>query len=89
MKYQYTPYGVCSSRIVFDLDGDIVKDVAFEGGCSGNAQGVSALVNGMAVDEVIKRLEGISCGLKPTSCPDQLSKALQAAIQNHADETQE
>ena len=73
---RYIPHGVCSRVIDIDLDGDTIKKVRFTGGCSGNTQGVCALVRGMKVDEAISRLEGIRCGSKPTSCPDQLAKAL-------------
>ncbi len=75
-RITYTTHGVCSRRINIDVeDGKVVK-VAFEGGCSGNTQGVAALVAGMDIDEAIKRLSGIRCNFKPTSCPDQLAKAL-------------
>ncbi|MCF0187283.1 MAG: TIGR03905 family TSCPD domain-containing protein [Bacteroidaceae bacterium] len=72
----YKTSGTCSQLIEFEVDGDIVKNVTFVGGCNGNTKGLSALVEGMKVDEVISRLEGITCGMKPTSCPDQLAKAL-------------
>lgn len=68
--------GVCSSQILFDVDGDIIKSVQFVGGCSGNTQGVARLVEGMKVQDAIDRLDGIKCGFKSTSCPDQLAKAL-------------
>jgi uncharacterized protein (TIGR03905 family) len=74
MRYKTT--GTCSSAIDFEVEDGIVKEVKFIGGCSGNTQGISKLVAGMPVDEVISRLEGIKCGFKSTSCPDQLSKAL-------------
>ena len=74
--YQYATKGTCSSAIQFDVDGDIVKDVRFIGGCSGNTQGVARLCEGRSVDEVIGLLEGIRCGYKATSCPDQLAQAL-------------
>ncbi len=74
MRYKTT--GTCSSAIDFEVEDGIVKEVKFIGGCSGNTQGVAALVKGMPVDEVISRLEGIKCGFKSTSCPDQLAKAL-------------
>ena len=78
--YEYKTTGTCSSKIVFDVyeeDGvKRVKDVQFVGGCHGNTQGISKLVEGMRVDEVISRLQGIKCGFKPTSCPDQLANAL-------------
>ncbi|MGN1404226.1 MAG: TIGR03905 family TSCPD domain-containing protein [Ruminococcus sp.] len=76
MQYTYTPHGVCSRMIQIDVEDGIVEKVQFIGGCSGNTQGISALVQGMPVDEVIKRLENIKCGSRPTSCPDQLAKAL-------------
>lgn len=72
----YSPKGVCSSQIQFEVENDIIKSVKFIGGCSGNTQGVSRLVEGMKVDDVIARLEGIKCGFRPTSCPDQLATAL-------------
>ena len=74
----YTPKGVCSRQIQFKLDGDVVRDVKYTGGCNGNLQGISKLVEGMKIDEVIEKLEGINCNGKGTSCPDQLAKALKA-----------
>ncbi len=76
MTFEYTPRGVCSRKIYIELEDDKVVDVKFVGGCNGNLQGIGALVKGMTVDEVIDRLEGINCGMKGTSCPDQLAKAL-------------
>ena len=76
---RYKPRGVCAQMIDVELDGDTIKSVAFLGGCSGNTQGVAALVKGMNVDEAIERLQGIRCGFKSTSCPDQLALALKAA----------
>ena len=73
---RYKTSGTCSSAIDFEVEDGIVKEVKFIGGCSGNTQGVAALVKGMPVDDVISRLEGIKCGFKATSCPDQLAKAL-------------
>ena len=75
-KIVYPTKGVCSQAIAIELEGDIVKGVQFIGGCSGNTQGISMLVRGMKVEDVISRLEGISCGGKGTSCPDQLARAL-------------
>lgn len=75
-KIQFTPRGVCSRSIEITVEDDIVKSVRFIGGCNGNTQGISALVRGMKVDDVIERLSGIPCGGRPTSCPDQLAKAL-------------
>ena len=74
----YKPTGVCSKEINIELDGDVIKSVKFTGGCSGNTQGVAALVAGMKVSDAISRLEGIRCGMKPTSCPDQLAQALKS-----------
>ena len=76
MQISYKTKGVCSRSILIDVEDNIVKKVQFEGGCNGNTKGISALVEGMPVDEVIKRLDGIKCGFKSTSCPDQLSKAI-------------
>lgn len=76
----YKPTGVCSKEINIELDGDTIKSVKFTGGCSGNTQGVAALVAGMKVSDAISRLEGIRCGIRETSCPDQLAKALKQAI---------
>ncbi|MBQ1263288.1 MAG: TIGR03905 family TSCPD domain-containing protein [Oscillospiraceae bacterium] len=75
-KIIYTPRGVCSRQIEVVLDGDIIKRVEFAGGCMGNTQGVARLVEGMTVEEAVTRLEGIECGRKGTSCPDQLAKAI-------------
>lgn len=76
--YAYKTQGVCSRMIDLDIDGDTVVKVTFTGGCSGNTQGVAALVAGMTIDEAISRIEGIHCGPRPTSCPDQLAQALKA-----------
>ena len=80
MKYTYQTCGTCSTRIHIDVENDVVKEVSYEGGCNGNLQGISRLVEGMPVEEAIRRLSGIRCGFKSTSCPDQLAKALQAAL---------
>ena len=77
--FKYYPQGVCSQMIEVELDGDVIKEVAFTGGCHGNLQAVAKLVVGMTVDEATEKLGGIRCGFKPTSCPDQLTLALQAA----------
>lgn len=82
MEYTYRTKGTCSRSIRFELDGDIVKNVRFEGGCNGNLKGIAALVEGMKVEDVINRVEGIRCGFKTTSCPDQLAKALQEVKEN-------
>ena len=81
MQYQYTPRGVCSRGIIIDIDDSdksTIKGIRFIGGCSGNTQGVAALCAGQQIDAVVARLEGIRCGMKGTSCPDQLAKALTA-----------
>ncbi len=77
----YTTSGTCSREINLVLDGDTVEKVEFVGGCSGNTQGIAKLVRGMKIDDVIARLEGIRCGFKPTSCPDQLARALKESRQ--------
>lgn len=82
-EIEFTPRGVCARRICITIDGDTVKEVSFLGGCSGNTQGVAALAVGMPVSEVISRLEGIRCGFKATSCPDQLAKALREALREN------
>ena len=76
MKYIYTTHGTCSRSIEINVENGRVLEVNFAGGCHGNLQGICALVRGMKVDEVVDRLSGICCGNKPTSCPDQLARAL-------------
>ena len=76
---EYTPKGVCSQKITFEIEDNKVKSVRFYGGCSGNTQGVARLVEGMDVDDAISRMESIKCGFKSTSCPDQLAQALKEA----------
>ncbi|MBQ2890756.1 MAG: TIGR03905 family TSCPD domain-containing protein [Clostridia bacterium] len=78
-SFSYRPSRVCSREILFDLEDNIVSNVRFVMGCGGNTQGIGALVEGMHVDEVIKRLENIDCGGRGTSCPDQLAQALKQA----------
>ena len=80
MQYTYTPQGVCSKQMIIELDEDnqTIKSVKIVGGCPGNTVGVSKLVEGKKIDEVIKTLKGIPCGYKDTSCPDQLAIALEA-----------
>lgn len=80
---KYKTKGVCSSAIDFEVKDNKVTNVKFTGGCSGNTQGVAALVEGMDIDEAIKRMEGIKCGFKPTSCPDQLATALKQYKENN------
>lgn len=78
MKFTYYPEGVCSRQIDVEVEDDIIQDVKFVGGCNGNLKGIGALLKGMNVDDAIDRLSGIKCGFKPTSCPDQLAKALKS-----------
>ena len=80
MTFSYRPSGVCSTMIDLELEDGIIQSVRFTGGCNGNLQGISRLVEGMGAQDAIEKLQGIRCGWKPTSCPDQLSKALAAAI---------
>ena len=81
MKYTYYTQGTCSSQIDFDLDDQgIIRDVQFTGGCHGNLQGISVLLRGMKADEAIAKLQGIRCGYKNTSCPDQLANGLRQAM---------
>lgn len=81
MTYTYKTQGTCSRQIDFELEGNVIRAVAFTGGCHGNLQGVSRLVEGLTVEEAVSKLRGIRCGSKSTSCPDQLSIALEAALQ--------
>ena len=78
MTYTYRPKGVCSQLMEIELEGNTIQSVKVIGGCDGNLQGISRLVSGMDVDEAIQRMEGIRCGYKPSSCPDQLAQALKA-----------
>ena len=77
MEYIYRPEGVCSTSMLFDIEDNIVKSLKVMGGCHGNLQGIGKLIIGMNIDEVISKLKGIRCGFKPTSCPDQIAKALE------------
>ncbi len=76
MKFTYKTSGVCSRSIEIEIENDILLNVKYEGGCNGNLQGISALVKGLSVDEVIEKLQNIRCGFKSTSCPAQLAAAL-------------
>lgn len=80
MEYRYKPEGVCAREFIINIENDIVKDVKIIGGCAGNTVGVSKLVQGMKVQDVIEKLKGIPCGYKGTSCPDQLATALEKII---------
>ena len=79
MQFTYKTKGTCSQMISFEVNNDIVSNVQFFGGCNGNLKGIGKLVEGMNIDEVISRMEGIQCGMKATSCPDQLAMALKEA----------
>lgn len=80
MMFTYKPEGVCSQLYEFDIEGHTIKNVKIHGGCNGNLQGIAKLIEGQNVEDVIPRIEGIKCGYKPTSCPDQISKALKAYL---------
>ena len=77
---EYQTSGTCSKKIILDVEDGVITDCKFISGCSGNTQGVSALVKGMTAEEAISRLKGIKCGMRSTSCPDQLAKALEGAL---------
>lgn len=77
MVHEYLPKGVCSMKITVEVEENIIKNVKFLGGCAGNTKGVAALIEGMNIDDAIKRIKGIECGGKGTSCPDQLAIALE------------
>lgn len=79
MQYSYKTKGTCSQQIDFDIDGDIIRNVSFYGGCNGNLKALSSLVDGMTVDEIEKKLRHIECGMKGTSCGDQLARAVREA----------
>ena len=81
MQYVYNTQGTCSKQIIIDVDdNNIIENVTFIGGCNGNTKGISSLVKGMKIDEVIVKLQGTTCGFRPTSCPDQLATALKQII---------
>ena len=82
MTITYRPKGVCSRLMRVEVENGIIRKVEVQGGCSGNLQGIASLIRGMKVEEVIQRLDGIRCGNKSTSCPDQLAQALKAAKAN-------
>lgn len=83
MEYRYKTNGVCSQEMIIEIEKDIIKKVTIIGGCAGNTKGVSKLVEGMKIDDVINKLKGIPCGSKNTSCPDQLAKALEKIKENY------
>ena len=82
MVFEYIPKGVCSRKMIIEIEDGILVDLKVVGGCSGNLRGISGLVKGMKVDEIISRLDGIPCGRRPTSCPDQLAQALKEALKS-------
>ena len=77
---QYTPKGVCSQRMEIDVEDGTIQAVRVLGGCNGNLQGIASLLKGMAVEDAVRRMEGLRCGMKSTSCPDQLAQALKTAL---------
>ena len=84
MHYSYRPRGVCSQKFDFELEDEKIVSLAVTGGCDGNLKGISKLLAGMEIDEAVRRMEGIECGFKKTSCPDQIAKALKAFRAEHA-----
>lgn len=74
--FEFKPRGVCSSKMVFEMDGDIIRNVTITGGCNGNLTGISRILRNKTIDEVEEAFAGVRCGMKPTSCPDQIAKAL-------------
>lgn len=85
MSYLYKTKGTCSTQIKVDLDGNVIKSVEFTGGCNGNLNGISKIVEGMTVEDIVSKFSGIKCGNKSTSCPDQLSLAVQEAYKSQAE----
>ena len=79
MRYNYKTQGVCSQVISFDIDGEVISNIVFTGGCNGNLKAISKLVDGWTVDKIEQYLKGNTCGYKPTSCADQLAKAVRTA----------
>ena len=80
MKHTYKPQGVCSSQVDFELEGNVVKNISFRGGCNGNLQGICALARGQKIADIKERLKGIRCGNKATSCPDQFARNLEQIL---------
>lgn len=83
MTYEFIPRGVCSRRMIFEIENNVVESLEVIGGCSANLLGIASLVQGMTVDEIIDRLEGIRCGTKPSSCPGQIAQALREFRKNN------
>ncbi len=75
-EFEYIPSGVCSRKMILKINNNILEDIEVVGGCPGNLQGIRKLISGMDIDTIIKKLDGIKCGMKPTSCPDQIANAL-------------
>lgn len=84
MKFEYIPKGVCSRQYTFEIEDNKIKSLEVVGGCAGNLAGISSLVVGMDINHVIERFEGVTCGFKPTSCPDQIANALKSFKEQHA-----
>ncbi len=82
MEYRYKPSGVCSREFVFDIKDDVIQKLDVVGGCSGNLQGISKLLVGMNINDVVERIKGLKCGMKSTSCPDQIALALQKFLES-------
>ena len=83
MRYSYRPYGVCAMQIDFDINDNVISDIVFYGGCNGNLKAISKLVDGWTVEQIEEKLLGNTCGRKPTSCADQLAKAVRAAYEQN------
>lgn len=81
--YKYKPTGVCSTEMIFELEDGVIENLEVMNGCNGNLKGISALVRGQKIEDVIDRLEGITCRSKPTSCPDQIAQALKSYSTSH------
>jgi uncharacterized protein (TIGR03905 family) len=77
-RFEFKPKGVCSRNMIFELNGDVIESLTVEGGCNGNLKGIASLIKGKKIDEVIESLDGICCGPRPTSCPDQIARALKS-----------
>ncbi len=84
MNYIYNPSGVCSRQFNFEIEGGVIKSLSVVGGCNGNLKGISSLLVGMKVEDVIEKIKGIKCGFKDTSCPDQIAIALEKYLQENA-----
>jgi len=83
MKFTYTPRGVCARRFTFDVEDHVLRSIEIFGGCHGNLQGIASLLKDMPVEEIIAKLKGIRCGMKPTSCPDQIAQALELYLEQN------